>query len=580
MNDANGVKGNGNRARLAGADGRLLKGYAPLVGILVLYALVVWLTPSVAREEVVQSPTGAGSIGGAGTGSNGSAGLTPGAPGGPNPGGAGTGGPNPDGAGPGGAGPGAVAPPPGGGLEAGQPGLAATGTTTSCGPQQVPGDPYSPPCVEFSGDNGGATSRGVTADTIRISYRLTSDPGLQAILGQLANGRDLPQETPDDVRRTAEALVQYFNDRFQLYGRTMELVEFQGRGSAVNEAIGGGQDLANADAIQAAQEIGAFGDASALTSPYANALVQQGVMAFGAPYMSRAWFEERAPYAWSIVPDCTQLAELNIAGYMAFLHGRPAEFAGGDLQGRPRTLAVIAPNSPVYQQCVDDGLELLQELGGPQAFRLDYTLDPGSMSAQAGNLIDQLVARNITSVALGTDPLLPLFLTQQASERGYYPEWLVLGTALTDADIAAQQYDQEQWRHAFGISQLGPQTDSRATYGYQAYKAIRPGDEPSITVDLLYYQLYQIALGLQLAGPDLTPETYAQGMFLYPGGTGMAGTWRFAPGDYTAQDDGVAIWWDAEGISPYNGKPGRYIQASPRGTADALPPDDPTFFQR
>jgi hypothetical protein len=552
------------RNRLPGADHRLARGYAPLLGLLALYVLVVTLTPSIAREQIVSS-------GAAGAkGSSGAVG-TPGATGVSTPGAAGTAGVvGADGSTPSSAG--SAAGPASG--------LTATGATTSCGPQQVPGDPYSPPCVAFSGDNGGTTYRGVSADTIRLGFRLTSDPGLQALLSQLANGRDLPKETADDVQRTAEGLIDYFNQKFQLYGRKLQLVVFQGRGSSVNEAIGGGQDLANADAIQAAQELNIFADVSAFTAPYANALSQQGVMAFGAPYMSRKWFADHAPYAWSIVPDCSQLAELNIAGYVKFLANQPAQWAGGALQGKQRSLAIIAPNSPVYQECVDDGLKLLKDSGGGDALRLDYTLDPGSMSTQAGNLIDQLKSHDITSVALGTDPLLPLFLTQKASEQDYHPEWLVLGTALTDSDLAGQQYTRDQWTHAFGISQLGPQTDSRATYGYQAFKSARPNQEPSLTVDLLYYQLYEVVLGLQMAGPTLSPDTFAQGMFLYPGGSGLAGTWHFAPGDYTAQDDGVAVWWDPDAVSDYDGKQGRYVQASQRFTAATVPDSPPTFFRK
>lgn len=549
--------------RLAGADRRLARGYAPLLGLIALYVLVVSLTPSVAPEQLVANGP-SGSRGATGT-------VVPGASGTTVPG-AGAGGPG-----------GVAGSTPGGAsadASGSTPGLTATGPTTSCGPQQVPGDPYSPPCVAFSGDNGGSTYRGVSNDSIRLGFRLTSDPGLQALLSQLANGRDLPKETADDVKRTAEGLIDYFNQKFQLYGRKLQLITFQGRGSSVNEAIGGGQDLANADAIQAAQELNLFADVSAFTAPYANALSQQGVMAFGAPYMSRKWFADHAPYAWSIVPDCSQLAELNIAGYVKFLAGQPAQWAGGNLQGKPRSLAIIAPNSPVYQECVDDGLKLLKERGGGDALRLDYTLDPGSMSTQAGNLIDQLKSHDITSVALGTDPLLPLFLTQKAAEQDYHPEWLVLGTALTDSDLAGQQYTRDQWTHAFGISQLGPQTDSRATYGYQAFKSARPDQEPSITVDLLYYQLYEVVLGLQLAGPTLNPDTFAQGMFLYPGGSGLAGTWKFGPGDYTAQDDGVAVWWDPDAVSDYDGKQGRYIQASPRFTAATLPDSPPTYFQK
>src|SRR5207247_10543253 len=39
---------------------------------------------------------------------------------------------------------------------------------------QVPGDPYSPPCIDFSGDNGGANFKGVSADTINVSSRILS----------------------------------------------------------------------------------------------------------------------------------------------------------------------------------------------------------------------------------------------------------------------------------------------------------------------------------------------------------------------------------------------------------------------
>ncbi|HUR02448.1 MAG TPA: hypothetical protein VM347_07910, partial [Nonomuraea sp.] len=39
------------------------------------------------------------------------------------------------------------------------------------GAMQVAGSAYSPACVQFGGNNGGATSRGVTADTITIAIR-------------------------------------------------------------------------------------------------------------------------------------------------------------------------------------------------------------------------------------------------------------------------------------------------------------------------------------------------------------------------------------------------------------------------
>src|SRR5690606_28940434 len=104
--------------------------------------------------------------------------------------------------------------------------------------EQVPGDPYSPPCIAFAGDNGGATAKGVTADPIRVSFRVLSEKGCQQTLAQLA-GASL-SDSPDAVVRTVQALADYFNQRFQFYGRKIELVTYNGKGSNTNELLGKG----------------------------------------------------------------------------------------------------------------------------------------------------------------------------------------------------------------------------------------------------------------------------------------------------------------------------------------------------
>src|SRR5690606_17775810 len=109
--------------------------------------------------------------------------------------------------------------------------------------------------------------------------------------------------------------------------------------------------------------IGAFADVTALTQPYADALARNQVLSFGVPYMSQEWFNDRRPYAWSSTPDCTNVSQMASQFANQHLMGRPARWAGGDLAGRPRKLAIIAPNNLEYQQCVDAGLEVLEEAG-------------------------------------------------------------------------------------------------------------------------------------------------------------------------------------------------------------------------
>ena len=62
---------------------------------------------------------------------------------------------------------------------------------------------YAPPCVSFSGDNGGATAKGVTKDKILVSATSCPiDPATQAILA----GRQAQRRSAPVVKRAYEAL--------------------------------------------------------------------------------------------------------------------------------------------------------------------------------------------------------------------------------------------------------------------------------------------------------------------------------------------------------------------------------------
>src|SRR5690606_25714258 len=106
------------------------------------------------------------------------------------------------------------------------------------------------------------------------------------------------------------AFAEYFNERFEFYGRRIEIAFYNGQGSNTNELLGKGRDRAEADAVKVAEEIGAFADLSATSEPYADSLADRGVIGFGTPYLSREWHEQRAPFAWSMATDGTRVSEL------------------------------------------------------------------------------------------------------------------------------------------------------------------------------------------------------------------------------------------------------------------------------
>lgn len=443
-------------------------------------------------------------------------------------------------------------------------GEAATGwgdTVTACegGGLQVPGDPYSPPCFTFTGDNGGATSKGVTADTITMSYRKTAEGNVLALLATLM-GIEF-DETSEDFERTMSGLVDYFNANFQMYGRKIEFAPYQGAGSITSELVGGGREAASADALKVGGEIDAFADITGTSQPYAEALAAQKVVNFGAPYLSREWFSDHRPYAWSLASDCSVVGEAASAYGLARLIGKETTGAEGDLQGVTRRMAIISPDNAEYQRCADDGLAVVEEAGLEFDLVTTYPLDLGRIPSFATSIATQIIRGDITTISCFCDPFMLLNLTQQIDAQGLDPEWIVTGVGFVDLDLIGQGLSKSnsQWDRAFGASPLGIQPEREDSPGYKAFKSVRPDEEPSLAVDVFYYQLYQLALGIQMAGPDLTPETLETGLFSYPEHTGPAGTWDYFPESYTPIVDLREVRWDPEATSPFNGEKGSYV---------------------
>jgi hypothetical protein len=280
---------------------------------------------------------------------------------------------------------------------------------------------------------------------------------------------------------------------------------------------------------------------------------------------------------WSVLPDCSGLTENTAEYVLKRLRGGTARFAGGSLAGKPRRITAIAPDNSWYQECLNSGREIMRAAGYDfEVAPISYQLDLATMSNQAANIIPKLESEGVTTILCGCDPIFPTFLSGVANRDGYYPEFV----SGYEQDVFGQLWDPNFTAHAFGVSPLGP-SSSQAPYdsaGYAAYKTVR-NDEPANGVDGLYYQLYMFVLGVQLAGPNLTPDTYAQAMFDYPEALGPAGLWDFGPGDYTPMDDYHEMYWDSNAVSTYNGKRGAWKDPNPgkryRHGANQLVPGEP-----
>ncbi|MDX6494573.1 MAG: hypothetical protein QOE17_559, partial [Gaiellales bacterium] len=417
---------------------RLLRGYGPLAVLAALLVLMSLLVPSKVQSTTNASTTktsGSGTASGTGSGTATTVAGTDGATTGGATGGAG---------GDGGSGGGAAAVPGAGG--------ACADRT-----EQVIGDPYSPPCISFNGDNGGATANGVNATEIHVSYRVLNEKGFQQTLAQIA-GASLV-DTPETITNTVSALAEYFNKNFQFYGRKLVFDFYDGVGSNTQELLGGGVDKAEADA-DTAQSKNVFADLSATSEPYGDALAKRQIIGFGVPYLSREWMSSRAPYSWSLATDCSIVTEEASDYALKKLFDKPAANAGPGIQGKPRVITAIAPDNSWYQECVNAGRQILGQHGKDwQVEPIQYQLDLGTMSNQAANIVPKLQSEGVTTIVCGCDPIFPVFFSGVAARAGYYPEFINLGVALDDADIVGQLWNQEFTKHVFGISSLGDESN-------------------------------------------------------------------------------------------------------------------------
>lgn len=553
------------RPGLRAPDRRLLMGYGPAVVIAAAFLLMALLVPTVAPEQNVS----AGASPAAGPLAGGASGLpVSGQSSGPTPQSAGGGGTS-------------------GTATASSRGTAgAPAVVTGCPGPQVHGDPYSPPCVQFSGGNGGSTSTGVNSSSITVSYRIPADnvSSAQQAIQQIAGKYNASRfsDSPQSVSRTLTDLVAYFNAHFQFYGRKIVLQQYNGQGQLGQEITGGGQAAAQSDAIHVADTIHAFADISALTQPYAEALSSQKVVNVGVPYMSYEWFHAHAPYAWSFFPNCSDLADESAAISVREMINQNVTWAGtGVANGQPRKSAIIAPDNTVYQQCAHKVIAAMAQAGHPVAANLTYTLDLSQLSQEAASLEQQIVNDGITTIGCGCDPITLVYLTGDLENAHYEPEWLNIGAAFTDVDLVAQLFNQSVWAHAMGVTNNGDIPPYGGSLGYFAAKSMDPSNPPAHIVDILYEDLYILALGIQEAGPNLTPLTFEKGLWNYGGGNGEYGPWTFnvnGTPQWTPQHSYRFEWWNPNAMSSFDQEQGAWVVGSNYYTPDSTPQGPPPVF--
>ena len=417
-------------------------------------------------------------------------------------------------------------------------------------------DYFAPECMApFTGDNGGATSQGVTADEITLVNYVgqEGDPIIAYITDAIDN-----DDTTQDYFDTMKGLVDYYSAFYELYGRKINLVTFEGTGGATDEVA------ARADAATIAEQYSPFAvlGGPALTSAFGDELSARKVLCIGCvPGQPAEFYTERDPYIWGLDGSALQKQTHVLEFVQKQLIGKPANHGGDAVKEQERVFGLVyLGSSGASKDLADRFAAEMEAAGAPFAAVSAYQLDPASIQQTASQVITKMKAAGVTTIIHSGDPVAPRDFTNEATAQEYFPEWVIAASTLVDVTAFARTYDQEQWSHAFGVTQLAARTDPTTGGAYANYTwftGVEPPANDSIGVIAPNPALFFAVI--QAVGPNLTPETFRDVLFAREGtlaaisqpylSYGDKGYWGGVP-DYQGVDDATAIWWDAAATGP------------------------------
>lgn len=489
---------------------------------------------------------------------------------------------------------------------------AATNKRCVGNPPRQTEDPLSPPCVAyFQGDNFGATYQGVTADEIRllvyidggINYISGTDGGLNNVApsDELYDLFVPPGESPNPegdehfLVRGMRVWQQYFNDAFQTYGRRVHFYMYL---SGARNAEGRRADAARLQ--KQIQPFAVLGDATeGAEDAFLREMARRGVLNFGSFSLRPAgFFNEFPKLIWSYQPSIEQQADTYVSYVCQKVVPYGPSLASAELQassGGKRKIGIIRTTDKNQA-----GLILLAEIvkkrvaecGGKIEAEATFPVcclaqDNGDTDTYGQTQMADFRQKGITTI-LWPGGINGNFGKSAAASQ-YFPEWVIAGDGIMEGNNPVR------------LSQNGPSFDGRAIVVTpetfqpaqseqrcaQAFRTVdREFSDPNLGYLCEYYRnLFQVFLGIQVAGPRLGPTSVDKGFHAIPP---IESTDRQTPScfyltdDYTCVKDAQAEIWDNSGRPPGDNRPGcwkaleggkRYLSGKfPEGNVDAQLP--------
>jgi hypothetical protein len=449
-------------------------------------------------------------------------------------------------------------------------------------PSFFAGECYAP----FTGDNGGATSTGVTGDTIKVVYYQT--PDVDPVIDFITSEIKVDDTNADDAA-TLTGFNEMYSKFFETYGRKIDLQFYTGTGPSDDPVA------ARADAVTIAnmQPFAVLGG-PVLVPDFADELAARKVLCISCtPAQDHQFYIDRQPYVWGVANSGEQ-AQTHSAEYVSKqLAGRKAEYAGDPaLQQEDRKFGLIYLSTSESSEATIRQFEQdLSDQGVEVAKSLSYA-SPIDLQTSAPQYIAQMKEAGVTTVMFSGDPIAPQPLTRAATSQGYSPEWYLTSTALADTTAFARTYDQDQWKHAFGVSTLAARVDPSISGTLFLWNWYFGTPSPTVTGGATTVpNLQTLYAVLQGMGPDVTPQNFKDALFAAKAtpsavsqpslSWGDKGFWPYD--DYQGIDDATEIWWDPTATGPdeiqRNGTGMyRYVDGGKRYLPGQWPDTDPKLF--
>lgn len=463
-------------------------------------------------------------------------------------------------------------------------------STYDCVAGRQTSDPLSPPCVPYyEGNNGGSTYQGVSAKFVNVliyydaygtlnTARGEDQPPYGTIINLLS-----PSSTQYNIGQVIvnRSWMYYFNKRYATYDRWVDFFVQFGTYDDQGVETPGTQTADAAYGYSKVHPFAVINYSSFGNGEYYNDyMAQHGVLIFGsAPGRSESFYQQFPGLQWGYLPPIERSASQYAQFVCNALKGRPADEVGsGNLpatiaNGQARRYGLIYTTDPAFQTIEQEALDAAADIRAECGItpydtatfpQNSYAVNTGQTPTYATDAMTRFQSEHITTILWPAG--METNFSNAAAEISYYPEW-VLGDDSQQSDgFDAQFQNQSEWNDAWIMTSrtYTPPLPSQEIC-YQAYRSV---DQTAADSDVEhtacpeYPDLRQMFTGIQVAGPDLSPQSVDTGFHAIPAEPSTSPqtpSCFYLPNDYTCVKDS-AIWhWSSSAQSQASSQPGCWL---------------------